>query len=72
MPFGRSRRARHGDLEKHAWLALSPDTRLHWIEAHQTQQTVHDGRVTMENFRGNQDADVVANLCAAEHEAHEP
>eukprot|EP00971_Amphidinium_carterae_P270353 5364348-Amphidinium_carterae.1 len=40
---------------------------LHWIKAHQTQQAVIDGRVTMEDFLGNQEVDVVANLGAVEY-----
>eukprot|EP00971_Amphidinium_carterae_P245571 4876932-Amphidinium_carterae.3 len=51
---------------------LTPAGQLHWIKAHQTQQAVIDCRATMEDFRGNQEADEqeadeVANLGAAEH-----
>eukprot|EP00971_Amphidinium_carterae_P268323 5323615-Amphidinium_carterae.1 len=39
--------------------ARTPDTQLHWVTAHQTQQAVIDGCVTMEDFRGNQEADTL-------------
>eukprot|EP00971_Amphidinium_carterae_P270369 5364721-Amphidinium_carterae.1 len=38
----------------------------------QTQQAVVDGRIIMEEFQGNQEADVVANLGVAEYAPHEP
>eukprot|EP00971_Amphidinium_carterae_P063600 1258702-Amphidinium_carterae.1 len=60
------------DPEVRARLALSPHTQLHRIHAHQTQQAVVDGWVFMEDFQGNQEADVVVNLGAAEHVPHEP
>eukprot|EP00971_Amphidinium_carterae_P060928 1205981-Amphidinium_carterae.1 len=41
-------------------------------KAHQTRQAVDDGRITIEDFQGNQEANVVANLGAAAHETHEP
>eukprot|EP00971_Amphidinium_carterae_P272870 5415717-Amphidinium_carterae.1 len=41
------------------------------VPAHHTQQAVI-GRGTMVDFQGNQEADVVANLGAAEHVPHEP
>eukprot|EP00971_Amphidinium_carterae_P110144 2181921-Amphidinium_carterae.4 len=33
---------------------------------------IWNGPVTLEDFQGNQDADVVANLGGAEHQVHEP
>eukprot|EP00971_Amphidinium_carterae_P062537 1237872-Amphidinium_carterae.1 len=45
---------------------------LHWVKAHQTRQAVDEGRVTLENFQGNQEADEVANSGAAAHVVHEP
>eukprot|EP00971_Amphidinium_carterae_P123304 2441555-Amphidinium_carterae.1 len=49
------------------WLACQ----LHCIKAHQTR-AVHDGWITMVDFQGNQEADMVASFGAAEHEVHEP
>eukprot|EP00971_Amphidinium_carterae_P171506 3399709-Amphidinium_carterae.1 len=40
---------------------------------HQTQPTVIEGRVSPEDFQGNQDANAIANLGAAENDdPHEP
>eukprot|EP00971_Amphidinium_carterae_P114023 2259303-Amphidinium_carterae.1 len=39
------------DLEERARLAFTPDAQLHWAKAHQTQQAVLNGRVTMEDFQ---------------------
>eukprot|EP00971_Amphidinium_carterae_P088079 1742355-Amphidinium_carterae.1 len=52
--------------------ALFQSCQVHWIKAHQTQQAVEEVRVTMDDFQGNQEADVVVNLGAAEHAPHEP
>eukprot|EP00971_Amphidinium_carterae_P187371 3718886-Amphidinium_carterae.1 len=42
------------------------------MKTHQTQQAVIEGRVLLEDFHGNQEADVMANLGAAEHDPHQP
>eukprot|EP00971_Amphidinium_carterae_P191711 3804035-Amphidinium_carterae.3 len=42
------------------------------MKAHKTQQAVTDGRVTMGDFQGSQEATVVANLGAGEHVPHKP
>eukprot|EP00971_Amphidinium_carterae_P331015 6464349-Amphidinium_carterae.1 len=49
-------KGKHRDLEERTRLALTPDTQLHWIRARQTQQAALDGRVSMEDFLGNQEA----------------
>eukprot|EP00971_Amphidinium_carterae_P199830 3966460-Amphidinium_carterae.1 len=67
MPKGR-----HRDLEERARRALPQACQLHWVKAHQTRQAVDEGRITLEDFQGNQEADEVANLGAAAHATHEP
>eukprot|EP00971_Amphidinium_carterae_P286564 5689257-Amphidinium_carterae.1 len=59
---------RRRDLEERTRLALTPHTQLHWIKAHQTQQAIEDGRITMDDIHGNQEADIVSNLGSAEHD----
>eukprot|EP00971_Amphidinium_carterae_P272897 5416113-Amphidinium_carterae.1 len=65
-------KGRHRDLEVRARNALPQACQLHWVKAHQTRQAVDEGRITFEDFQGNQEADEVANLGAAAHAAHEP
>eukprot|EP00971_Amphidinium_carterae_P008401 165722-Amphidinium_carterae.2 len=42
------------------------------VIAKATRQVVDDVRITIEDFQGNQEAEAVANLGAAAHEAHGP
>eukprot|EP00971_Amphidinium_carterae_P210883 4184279-Amphidinium_carterae.1 len=42
------------------------------LKAHQTREAVEEGRITLEDFQGNLEADEVANLGAAAHALHEP
>eukprot|EP00971_Amphidinium_carterae_P074359 1469365-Amphidinium_carterae.1 len=65
-------KGRHRNLEVRARNAMSQTCQLHWVKAHQTRQAVDEGRITIDDFQGNQEADVVANLGAAAHDAHEP
>eukprot|EP00971_Amphidinium_carterae_P171860 3407295-Amphidinium_carterae.6 len=65
-------KGRHIDLEERARRAIPEACRLHWVKAHQTRQAVDAGRITLEDFQGNLEADEVANLGAAAHAAHEP
>eukprot|EP00971_Amphidinium_carterae_P100125 1979884-Amphidinium_carterae.1 len=67
MPKGR-----HRDLEERASRALTQDCRLQWVKAHQTREAVEEGRISFEDFQGNQEADEAANLGAAAHAQHEP
>eukprot|EP00971_Amphidinium_carterae_P237734 4719659-Amphidinium_carterae.1 len=67
MPKGR-----HRDLEERARRALTEDCRLQWVKAHQTREVVEEGRITLEDFQGNLEADEMANLGAAAHALHEP
>eukprot|EP00971_Amphidinium_carterae_P092830 1838216-Amphidinium_carterae.1 len=68
----RQPKGRHRDLEVRARNALAQACQLHWVKAHQPRQAVDEGRTTLEDFQGNQEADEVANLGAAAHAAHEP
>eukprot|EP00971_Amphidinium_carterae_P018559 366203-Amphidinium_carterae.1 len=65
-------KGRHRDLEERARRALPQACQLHWVKAHQTRQAVDEGRITLEDFQGNLEADEVANLGAAAHAVHEP
>eukprot|EP00971_Amphidinium_carterae_P236543 4694444-Amphidinium_carterae.1 len=65
-------KGRHRDLGVRARNALTPACQFHWVKAHQTKQAVDEGRITFDDFQGNQEADEVANLGAAAHAAHEP
>eukprot|EP00971_Amphidinium_carterae_P001343 26743-Amphidinium_carterae.1 len=67
-----TQRKAYRDLEVRARNAIPQAGQLQWVKAHQTRQAVDDGRITIEDFQGNQEADVVANVGAAEHDAHEP
>eukprot|EP00971_Amphidinium_carterae_P257864 5118421-Amphidinium_carterae.1 len=67
MPKGR-----HRDVEERARRALTQDCRLQWVKAHQTREAVDEGRITLEDFQGNLEADEVANLGTAAHAPHEP
>eukprot|EP00971_Amphidinium_carterae_P070060 1386406-Amphidinium_carterae.1 len=48
--------------------ALTQDCRLQWVKAHQSRV---EGRITLEDFQGNLEADEVANLGAGAHAPHE-
>eukprot|EP00971_Amphidinium_carterae_P255510 5072398-Amphidinium_carterae.1 len=62
-------KGRHRDLVKRA---LTQDCRLQWVKAHLPREAVDEGRITLEDFQGNLEADEVANLGAAAHALHEP
>eukprot|EP00971_Amphidinium_carterae_P311630 6193968-Amphidinium_carterae.1 len=64
----RQPKGRHRDLEERA----RRDCRLQWVKAHQTREAVDEGRISFEDFQGNQEADAAANLGAAAHAQHEP
>eukprot|EP00971_Amphidinium_carterae_P181328 3597377-Amphidinium_carterae.1 len=68
----RQPKGRHRDLEERARRALTQDCRLQWVKAHQTREAVEEGRISLEDFLGNEEADVAANLGAAAHAQHEP
>eukprot|EP00971_Amphidinium_carterae_P042433 834185-Amphidinium_carterae.1 len=65
-------KGRYRDLEERARRALHQDCQLQWVKAHQTRGAVDEGRITLEDFQGNLEADEVANLGAAALAAHEP
>eukprot|EP00971_Amphidinium_carterae_P178714 3545130-Amphidinium_carterae.2 len=67
MPKGRNR-----DLELRAMQALLPGQRIRWMKAHLNQADVDSGRVTAEDFQGNQQADLLANQGTALHGPLEP
>eukprot|EP00971_Amphidinium_carterae_P311715 6195551-Amphidinium_carterae.1 len=71
LPKGRHRDGLR-DLEEMARRALTQDCRLQWFKAHQTREAVEEGRITLEDFQGNLEADEVANMGAAAHALHEP
>eukprot|EP00971_Amphidinium_carterae_P135646 2687497-Amphidinium_carterae.2 len=52
MPKGR-----HRDLEERARRALPQDCQLQWVKAHQIREAVDEGRITLEDFQGNLEAD---------------
>eukprot|EP00971_Amphidinium_carterae_P029605 582314-Amphidinium_carterae.2 len=45
---------------------------LHWVKARQTRKAVDEGRITLADFQGNQEANEVANLGTVAHAEHEP
>eukprot|EP00971_Amphidinium_carterae_P096950 1919265-Amphidinium_carterae.1 len=53
----RQPKGRHRDLEVRARNALTQACQLHWVKAHQTRQVVDEGRITLEDFQGNQEAE---------------
>eukprot|EP00971_Amphidinium_carterae_P279091 5540269-Amphidinium_carterae.1 len=50
-------KGRHKDLEERARRSLTQDCRLQWVKAHQTRDAVEEGRITLEDFQGNLEAD---------------
>eukprot|EP00971_Amphidinium_carterae_P228554 4533254-Amphidinium_carterae.2 len=65
-------KGQHRDLEERARRALPQACQLQWLKPHQTRDAVDEGRITLEDFQGNLEADEVANLGAVAHAAHEP
>eukprot|EP00971_Amphidinium_carterae_P209936 4164329-Amphidinium_carterae.1 len=59
-------------MTERARRALTQDCRFQLVKAHQTREAVDEGRITLEDFQVNLEADVVANLGAAAHAPHEP
>eukprot|EP00971_Amphidinium_carterae_P091703 1815505-Amphidinium_carterae.1 len=60
------------DLEQRALNALLPGQRIRWMKAHLKQADVASGRVTVDDFQGNQQADLLANQGTAQHGPLEP
>eukprot|EP00971_Amphidinium_carterae_P304352 6048193-Amphidinium_carterae.1 len=51
---------------------LLPGQRIRWMEAHLKPADVDSGRVTADDFQGNQQADLLANQGTAQHGPLEP
>eukprot|EP00971_Amphidinium_carterae_P004179 83219-Amphidinium_carterae.1 len=45
------------ECQPRARRALPQACQLHWVNAHQTRQAVDEGRITLEDFQGNLEAD---------------
>eukprot|EP00971_Amphidinium_carterae_P102346 2026227-Amphidinium_carterae.4 len=71
----RTPKGRHRDLELRALQALLPGQRIRWMKAHLKQADVDSGRVTVDDFQGNQQADISefsANQGTEQHGLFEP
>eukprot|EP00971_Amphidinium_carterae_P006071 119662-Amphidinium_carterae.1 len=55
-----------------ALLALLPGRGIRWMKAHQKQEAVDRGMVTVDDLHGNGQADVLANQRVAAHGPSDP
>eukprot|EP00971_Amphidinium_carterae_P348996 6490784-Amphidinium_carterae.2 len=63
---------RHRDLELRVLQALLPGQRISWMKAHLKQTDVDSGRATVDDYQGNQQADLLANQGTEQHGPLEP
>eukprot|EP00971_Amphidinium_carterae_P186560 3703466-Amphidinium_carterae.2 len=60
------------DLEQGALDALLPGQRIRWMKTHVTQADVDSGKITADDFQGNQQAAVLANQGTAQRDPLDP
>eukprot|EP00971_Amphidinium_carterae_P333118 6467657-Amphidinium_carterae.2 len=73
LQTGRRRpKGRNRDLEQRGLIALLPGSRIRWMKAHLNQRDVQIGRITADDFQGNQQADLLANQGTAQHGPLDP